>query len=103
MDETIRTHTDERTKVEFAKDVRDQDPDFGVTPLSLVLQRTSNAARYISKFLSFDEEIAEQLGRIVGMSFCPDKRKRRGRKIFALCGSNHVDIDTEAPKGYYFM
>ena len=103
MDETIRTHTPDQTKDEFEKDVRDQDPDFGVTPLSKVLQRTSNSVRYISRYLSFDEEIVEQQGRLVGSSFCPDKRKRRGRKIFVLSGSNHVEMEENVPKGYYFM
>ena len=102
MDETPRLHTEKKKTNEFAKATRDQDPDFGVTPLCEVLMKTSNAVRYISQFLSFDEEIAYQLGKLTGMSFCPDKKNKRGRKIFSLNGCNHVTMDDTEPKGYYF-
>ena len=102
LDETLRIHTFRKTEVEFAKEVRDQDPDFGVTPLIDVLLRTSNEVRYISEFISFDEEIVSQLGRITGMSYCPDKKNKRGRKVFSLNGCNHLSMEEETPKGYYF-
>ena len=102
MDETLRMHTVEKKNTEFGKNVRDQDPDFGVTPLSNVLLRTSNAVRYISEFLSFDEEIVAQLGKLTGMSYCPDKKNKRGRKVFSLNGCNHSNMEQSAPKGYYF-
>ena len=63
MSETLRIHTIQIKKDECDKDIRDQDPDFGVSPLNEVLMCTSNSVRYISQFLSFDEEIISQLGR----------------------------------------
>ena len=102
MDETIRLHTESMKLSEFRKEIRDQDPDFGITPLSQVLMRTSNEVRYLSQFTSFDEEIAYQLGKLTGMSYCPDKKNKRGRKVFSLNGCNHLTMDDSAPKGYYY-
>ena len=102
MDETLRIHTNKMTEEEFAKPVREQDPDFGITPLCDLLITRSNAIRYISQFLSFDEEIISQLGRLTGMAYCPDKKNKRGRKVFSLNGCNHSEINESAQKGYYF-
>ena len=102
MDETLRLHTEDLKTSEFGKEIRDQDPDFGVTPLNKVLMRTSNAVRYMTQFTSFDEEIAYQLGKFTGMSYCPDKKNKRGRKVFSLNGCNHLTMDESAPKGYYY-
>ena len=49
MDETLRLHTESMKLSEFRKEIRDQDPDFGITPLSQVLMRTSNEVRYLSQ------------------------------------------------------
>ena len=102
IDETLRTHTIERKNQELAKDYRDQDPYFGAKPLSDVLLRTSNEVRHVSEFLSFDEEIISQLGKLPGMSYCPDKKNKRGVKVFSMNGCNHMHLDDKAIKGYYF-
>ena len=102
IQETLRTHTKADVVAEFAKPVRDQDPYFGATAIVKVFLRTFNAARYVSELLSFDHEICAQLGRLLGMSFCPDKKNKRGVKNFSLKGCNHVSLSDKAPKGYYF-
>ena len=102
MDETIRTHTISRKAQEFVKETNDQDPYFGAKPLADVLIRTSNDVRYLGHFLAFDEEIIAQLGKLPGMSYCPDKKNKRGIKVFSANGCNHVEMTDVATKGYYF-
>ena len=64
--------------------------------------KNSNAVRYVSKFVEFDEEIRAQLGSLIGMSYCPDKKNKRGVKVFSMNGCNHKTMDDDAVKGYYF-
>ena len=64
LDETLRTHTIARKREEFVKEHDDQDPYFGAKPLADVLIRTSNQVRHLGQFLSFDEEIIAQLGKL---------------------------------------
>ena len=102
LDETLRTHTLARKQSEMGKDIRSRDIYFGFNLLSEELMRTSNSVRYVSEFLSYDEEINSQLGAVPGMSCCPDKKNKRGFKIFSCNGCNHMDIDDKCVKGYYF-
>ena len=102
FDETLRTHTVARTKEEFSKDFRDQDPYFGPQRIADALIESSNKIRFIGEFLSFDEEIVSQLGRMVGAAYCPDKNNKRGLKVFSMNGCNHISMEDNAVKGYYF-
>ena len=77
MDETLCTHTISRKAQEFVKETNDQDPYFGAKPLADVLIRTSNEVRHLGQFLAFDEEIIAQLGKLPGVSYCPDKKNKR--------------------------
>ena len=83
------------------KEHENQDPYFGAKPLTDVLIRTSNHVRHLGQFLSFDEEIIAQLGKLPGMSYCLDKKNKREVKVFSLNGCNHGEMTDNATKGYY--
>ena len=101
LDETLRTPL-ERKQSEMGKDIRSRDIYLGCNLLSEELMRTSNSVRYVSEFLSYDEEINSQLSAVPGMRYCPDKKNKRSSKIFSCNGCNHMNINDKCVKGYYF-
>ena len=58
--------------------------------------------RHLGKFLAFDEEIIAQLGKLLGMSYYPDKKNKRGVEVFLANGCNPIEMTDDATKGYYF-